>query len=474
VVSAVRKILPLFILLVVLLASFVAADDFSVTFAPGQQTIANDELALYNITILQDYAGVEFFEVYSPDVLWDIRTKGALHVQPKQTFVTTLTIQPLNINPGLYGVPIHVKRTGTNQVKKALLYMEVTGTPSATTYLPAIRGTVSIQGAIDPREEIPITVYFENQNRRNLTDVDVKVRSNVINQDFKASVGPLERKSITFLARIDPNTPPQEDTLKVSLIASEGDKGFQFDLPPVDYTIRSYGQIVPTIEVTQSFLKTTRIITLTNVANTVIQEPYAFALPWYARIFTWSTPKSRSENGALVWDAALNVGNTMQLRVVTNYVPLFVGIIVVIFALILYYLFRSPLVIRKSATVYRTREGGISELKVLLEIKNRSGKPIHHAGVVDLVPRIADLLHDHEVGTLAPEKVVKHERKGTIIKYTVGDILPYEERVISYRIKSTLSILGGVSLPEAVSKFTTSKGRERTTTSNRPRVRFLG
>ncbi|MEM4247000.1 MAG: hypothetical protein QXF14_01620, partial [Candidatus Woesearchaeota archaeon] len=59
-------------------------------------------------------------------------------------------------------------------------------------------------------------------------------------------------------------------------------------------------------------------------------------------------------------------------------------------------------------------------------------------------------------------------------KYNVGDILPREERVISYTIKSSLSIIGGVSLPEAVSKFTTPTGKERTTSSNRPKVKFLG
>ena len=56
----------------------------------------------------------------------------------------------------------------------------------------------------------------------------------------------------------------------------------------------------------------------------------------------------------------------------------------------------------------------------------------------------------------------------------VGDILPYEERVISYKVKSTLSILGGVSLPPAVSKFTTSTGRERNAGSKPASIKFLG
>jgi hypothetical protein len=464
----------LWILLAAMLSCMAAAQEFAVEFSPGQQTIDKNELAAYNMTLMHTSPVIEFFEVYSPEVLWDIRTREALQVPPNKPFTTALTIQPLNINPGLYGVPIHVKRTGSNQVRKALLYMEVTGMPAITTYLPAIRGTVEIPVSVDPRQDVPITVNLENQNRRNLTGLDVKVRSNVINQDYQAMLGPLERKSFTFTARIDAQTPPQQDTLKVSVIATEKDKGFQFDLPPVDYAIQSYGQLVPSIELAPALLKTTRVITLTNNANIVLTEPFALAMPWHARLFTRTTPKARVENSQLVWDISLNVGHSTQLRVTTNYRPLAVAIVLGIIILLLYYVLRSPLTIKKSATVLSTREGGISELKVLLELRNRSNKPVRQTSVVDLVPRIAELLKEYEVGTLTPTKVVRHERKGTIIKYEVGDIMPYEERVISYKIKSSLSILGGVSLPVAVSRFVTQQGKERTTSSNAPKVTFLG
>lgn len=464
----------LWLVVAVVLSSAVSAGNFSVAFAPGQQSINEHEIAQYNVTIFHDFPEIQFFEIYSPEVLWDIRTKDALQIQPNKPFVTTLNIQPLNINPGLYGVPITIKRTGTNEVKKAILYMEVNGPPSVTNYLPAIHGTATVPASIDPRDEIIITVNLDNQNRRNLSDLDVKVRSTVINQDFKTTLDPLEHKTARFTARVDPATSPQHDLLTVSIIANEGGKGFQFDLPPVEYSIRSYGQLTPTIQVTSSFLKTTRLIRLSNSANILIEEPYTFPLPWYARAFTSSDPKSRTENGAFVWDVTVNVGEWSLIRVTTNYRPVAAIVILLALILVLYFIFRSPLVIKKSATVISTREGGISELKILLELRNRSAKPVHQATVVDLVPRIAELLKEYDVGTLTPTKVIRHERKGTIIKYEVGDILPFEERVISYKVKSTLSILGGVSLPPAVSRFTTATGKERTTSSKPASITFLG
>ncbi|MEM4240224.1 MAG: hypothetical protein QXM31_01515 [Candidatus Woesearchaeota archaeon] len=467
-----RKFLWLAVAVVLCTAAF--AQDFAVEFAPPQQSIGQNERAEYNVTIFHDYKNIEFFEIYSPEVLWDIRTKDPLHVKPLKPFFTTLSIQPLNINPGLYGVPIHVKRTGTNQVKKAMLYMEVTGPPATHTYMPAVRGTVEIPAFVDPRDEVIITVNLENQNRRNLSELSIKVRSNVINKDYTISLGPLERRIVRLIARIDPKTHPQRDTLHVTVVATEKDKGFQFDLPPVDYEVASYGQLAPTVEVIKSFLKTVRIITLVNDANVLLEQPFAYPMPWYARIFTKSEPKSRIEDGRLVWDVKLNVGNSMELRVTTNYRPLAIIIALAIIIYLAYLVFRSPLAIKKSATVLSTREGGISELKILLELKNRTNKALSSVTLIDLVPRIAELLKEYDVGTLTPSSVIRHERKGTIIKYNVGDIMPREERVISYQVKSSLSILGGVSLPEAVSKFTTSTGKERTTNSNRPKVKFLG
>jgi hypothetical protein len=476
-VSAVRTTAKLFLWLFIgtLLSSIAAAGNFSVSFSPASQSIAENEIARYNVTIFQSYPGVEFFEIYSPEVLWDIRTKDPLHVAPGSPFGTTLLIQPLNINPGLYGVPIHIKRTGTNDVRKVLLYMEVTGVPSIKSYLPAVRGTVELPQSIDPREEITITLNLENQNRRNLTDLKVKMRSNVINQDYITSLGPLERKTARFTARIDPRTSPQRDLLKVAIIATELGKGYEFDLPPAEYAVHSYGHIQPVIEDHKSFLKNARIITVNNNANILLHEPYNFPLPWFARLFTSAEPEeARVENGGLVWDIVLNVGEAKELRVTTNYRPLAVAIALAIVVLVLYYVFRSPLAIRKSAAVVSTREGGISELKILLELRNRSGKPVRHATIIDLVPRIAELEKTFDVGTLTPTKVVRNERKGTLIRYEVGDVMPYEERVISYKVKSTLSILGGVSLPVAVAKFLAPNGKERTTSSNPAKIAFFG
>jgi hypothetical protein len=86
--------------------------------------------------------------------------------------------------------------------------------------------------------------------------------------------------------------------------------------------------------------------------------------------------------------------------------------------------------------------------------------------IIDKVPHIAEVLKDFEMGTLHPTKVLKHAKKGTLIKWEVKELDKFEERVLAYKIKSRLSVLGEFKLPVAVAKFSTLSGKERSTHSN--------
>ena len=85
--------------------------------------------------------------------------------------------------------------------------------------------------------------------------------------------------------------------------------------------------------------------------------------------------------------------------------------------------------------------------------------------VIDRVPNIADLEKGLTIGTLHPTKILKHEKKGTIIKWVIDDLDTGDERVISYKIKSHLSILGEFNLTPTTVKLN-YKGKEIITHSN--------
>ena len=71
-------------------------------------------------------------------------------------------------------------------------------------------------------------------------------------------------------------------------------------------------------------------------------------------------------------------------------------------ALVAYLLLRSPIVLKKKAKIVNTKEGGISELKIILSVKNRSGKHVNNVRIIDIIPRLAEFIEKVYEGTLNP------------------------------------------------------------------------
>ena len=124
----------------------------------------------------------------------------------------------------------------------------------------------------------------------------------------------------------------------------------------------------------------------------------------------------------------------------------------IIVAIVLYFVFRSPLVVRKSVANVAMSEGGISQIKVVVRVKNRASKPIADIEVMDNVPHIADVQRELEIGSIQPHAILKHPKKGLMIRWNVENLEAGEERVLSYKMKSRLSILGEFNLQAATAR----------------------
>ena len=157
----------------------------------------------------------------------------------------------------------------------------------------------------------------------------------------------------------------------------------------------------------------------------------------------------------------------MQVTITKNFIPLFIVIIMLIAILILYYVFRSPLIIKKESGNLIKKEGGISEISVILHIKNRGKSKIEGIEVTEAIPRLVSVEREVSIGSLQPTKILRHEKRGTVVvKWSVNSLDVSEERVLSYKIKSKLPILGSFSLPAAAAVFKFD-GKTLTATSNR-------
>ena len=446
-----------FVIFLFLISSVSAS--FNVQIEPDEQTIKIGEKATFNLTVSHDTSLTQYFEIYSSEVQWDISTVPSkdrvLEVPPGQRKSTTLVLRPLYPDTGLFVVDITVKLSGTNDFIKQNLLIGIARTTDE--YSPSVFTKIDMPKQIDPREEISIKITLENQNRRFIQDLDIKLRSILINKDHSTSLKPLETKEIEFKIKLDDTTPPQEDSLKISLFAKARNKTTRFDMPGQAFEIKSYGKVEDNIEVKKNFLSTTREITFINTGNDIQKKSFHYPSSIFARIFTSSDhpfyKTKTSEGRVLVWDIELGPAETKTVKVTRNYRPLFLIILLLIIAVVGYFVFRSPLMVKKAAMVVETKEGGISELKIFISMRNRTNYPVRNLVVLDKIPKIAEVKSDFELGTLRPSKIHHSAERGTLLRWNIDNLGPKEERILSYKVKTKLSILGSFRLPSTKIKF---------------------
>ena len=85
------------------------------------------------------------------------------------------------------------------------------------------------------------------------------------------------------------------------------------------------------------------------------------------------------------------------------------------------------------------------EILVLLEVKNRALHEIKDVEIIDVVPQISRVVDRFD--TLRPK--AKRVVGGTELRWYFGSMKPGEERVVTYRIRPVVDIIGHLNLPQA-------------------------
>lgn len=468
--DSIKKGVLLFIVL--LLASVtVSAESFRVSVDAIEDTITLGQLAKFKLTVSNDLNTIETFRVKTLDYpLWEIKTEPFLNpiqfsVMPNSQKEVYLFVNPLHIsNYGVYDVSIVVEIVSRKEKVNVPLRVNLVS-QEAGTYIETVLASIVMDEKIDPTKDVLITISLNNQNIIEYPEITVKIDSNLIKDEVKESLGKKEKKSISLTKRLDPQTPPQEDTIVVKLIANNK----TLDTKVKKIEIEEITKIAKESKTKKTFLKSVDEIKLENQGNAVYKDSIKIETSLTQMLFTSSKPRGKfiKEDGKRYLSVPVEIlpGEIASIQVTKNYVTLLIIAVLIVVIILLYYMFRSPLTVNKKATNISYREGGVSELKVVLNVSNRSKNKITNIEIIDRVPNIANLEKGLTIGTLHPTKILKHERKGTIIKWVIEELDAGDERVISYKIKSHLSILGEFSLSPTIAKFRYN-GKEIITHSN--------
>ncbi|MFH1182063.1 MAG: hypothetical protein V1702_03845 [Candidatus Woesearchaeota archaeon] len=463
--KAIRGVL--FVMFLLVLAAAANAASYVVSSTPVIDSIKNGEQAMFQVSVKNNQDASDTFRFYSSDILWNIQSDplyyyfGGIDLLPRENKTIDVLVSPISTAPpGKYRIELAFSSKSTGEKINAPLSVYIkSSVPLIRDYFAAVANIVEMPAVVDPRQPVPITVNLENKNPKNISILEIRLGSKLLEDSEVTGLGPLEDKKISIIENIDPLTPPQEDILYVTLIADN------VTLTPTlqeKYSIMSYSTIMAKNTLFErGFLKSSNTTKYTNDGNVEATTIVELSSGVFSRLFTKTEPKSftinRGGKSYMAWELNLAPQESKDISITTSYMPLFILFIVIVSFAILYRVFRSPVILRKSASILSFKEGGISEVKVVMHIINRSKDEFERVAIVDKLPYITDVERDIEVGMLTPTKIY-HSGNGTVIRWDLERLEKGEERMLSYRVHSKLSILGGFTIPRASITFYNKAG----------------
>lgn len=478
---AIRKSLLMLAIFVFSIPAVLA--DFQVEVAPVKDQIIINEYAVFNVTIKNYYDTEEEFRIRNFDYpVWDIFTEPLINpiiikVQPQSSGNIQILVKSLQYAQtpvGTYALNARVDAETKAEQSPLPITVSIKSTePLIGGYLPNVRTTFDAPEEIDPRKEAAVKVSLKNLNPIKYENITVKVKSSLVDMEAStkletpgegAITNPESEKEIEFNIKLDPLTVPQQDTLIADVFYNKR-------------KIASESKIIKVIEYAEthetpekeSFLKSTKSVRVSS-NNPSYKGSAKLEISAFRNLFTSAEPDADyvkdGKRHYLVWEVNMRGEKEIVLSVYTNYRPLAIIIILVIAVLAIYYVLRSPLTLSKSISDIKKREGGISEVRVMIRVKNRGASELSHIEISDNVPHIADIDRDITIGSIQPARILRHQNKGIMIRWYIEKIEGGDERVLTYTMKSRLPILGELTLQPANARYR-AKGRNIITNSNR-------
>jgi len=457
--------------LFLILFSVAVSAGSTVTATPIKNEISPAEYASFSLTISNQESQPQKYSLYSlqSGQSWNVDPfplkDKVIELQPGQSYTTTIRAKTLqDLSPGIYFVHLSIQSDlGESYSEDLKIYLKA---KNPLDYLPTIRVTADMNDKIDPTKAQSIKLSLENRNPLDLNDLKIRIESDLpeFQKEVMVDLPPLGKKTVEFSVIPSPYTQPKDYTL-FFVLESHGEA-----VKVIEQKIKVLS-LLPPFEVTSDeesvYLKTFKTLHVHNTGNVrntqMVKEPVSL----------WMLPLVRSEGKSIkedghryiAWEVALNPNESVNIPLIINYrLFVYLGIALLLFA-IFYFYAQSPISLTKTATTVHGDEGTLSEIKITLELRNHSNKPVRNVTVTDVVPSIANVDKSLELGTLKPQET-KHTKEGAKVVWSLAELDAHEQRLITYKIKAKLNILGTFSLPRASTEFERKKGQRRKAYSN--------
>jgi hypothetical protein len=318
-----------------------------------------------------------------------------------------------------------------------------------------------IQRDIIPGRNTPFKVSFKNRENVDLENLEIYLTSEVFSDSRILSFAPNQAKEEDFVFDLDPSTKAGEYLLNIRIYKNQVLQGAY----SASFFVSENTDVGDKRDELNGFLSKTFTIITSNDGNLAVKRRVTHEVNFFDRLFTSTNPKGKFEDGMYIWEFTIDPSKEEVIEIKTDYKILLwilIGLAVLIF--LCHYLFSKEVSIKKRVfKVKHDDEQEEVELKVLLSVKNKRDKEVKDVRVIDLVPNL--IIPTKEYGTLKPDRVQRGSR-GLRLIWEIPSLEPGEERLIAYKVRSKLKVVGSIEFPPASVQYTNVKGAIVNSVSN--------
>jgi len=319
----------------------------------------------------------------------------------------------------------------------------------------------------DPRDSLNVKIMLENLYSYDLNNLNLEIFSSIFKQSQKIDLLGNEKVIKEFKFSIDPSASSGD----YSVIATLTNKGSIIGKDSKKISLTQFSEVTEKTIKEEGLFSSTITVEKTNEGNSKAAGKTLFRLTSFQKIFSsYSVEPTEitNEDGQYVytWEFILEPKDSFVVSVKTSYSILFLSILILLAVIFLahHFLSRKIIVTKKVMEVKKSKDG-ISGMKILLHVKNKSSFTFTKLKIVDFLPKL--VAPSKDFGTISPTNVQRSASGAIRVIWDISKLERGEERVISYKIRSKLSIIGRFSLPSAVVEYRNKRGNLVRIHSNR-------
>ncbi len=433
----------------------VFALNFSIDFTPPKFVYAGStNYGILKITNNDNIDGNFYISVIGSESRWVVVQDSVLHILPGSIGLTKIYFSPDDsaIEAG-YKYTIKVRSGSDEKTKDFILYVR----QKERITIGEIETSSSVYR---PGDHIKVFIDISNNDYKD-REFEVKISFAGKTQKIDTVVKAKSKKTVQTSFVVDKYQRPgnYKITAEVSSVYGTVEKSKDIKILGVE-NIR-----VEKKEENKLFVEYYNIY-IKNEGN-IDSSYYIKVKKPKSPLVLYSGPETIKDKERYVWKVEIKPGETKVIKYKIyriDYILLLLLILAILYGVRYVYLFNFSI---KKNVVYRkpVKEG--SEISVYIELKNRK-YPAKKVTVKDVIPPNFELVNTFE--TIKP--VRKETEEGIVLRWKLRSLKPFEERVLHYKIRSKIGVMGTIKLPKAEVEFEV-KEKVHKKKSNSPKVKGL-